>query len=406
MADIASMLGAFSEVAAHPSKELDKHLAAGKRVIGVGPYHVPEELVYAAGAVPFGVWGMVGSADEAKKYYPPFYCSICQMTLEMGLKGILDKLSGMMITGLCDTLRASSQNWKAAMGNKVPLIYVTNAQNRFLPAGHKYTVDAYTEVKRRVEECCDTIIDDDQVMAAIKLYNQWRAAMREFVQLAGSHPAEVSNAARVAVVNAGYYMDKAEHLQMVRELNEALAALPESTEGYRKVVLSGIYQDIPAITSILDDNKIAVVADDLAKESRAFARQVPEEGAHRRPGAEGEGLRRRRRGHPSGEVLRPRGVRGPVGHPRGARRRPEVHHGRGRPVHRELRAGPHPSGDPRRASVVPPACRPTEPVDAARRSGGTADAQSPLGGPKSSPRGFSRHLHSPERRSLTYARDG
>ncbi len=278
MADIASMLGAFSEVAAHPSKELDKHLAAGKRVIGVGPYHVPEELVYAAGAIPFGVWGMVGSADEAKKYYPPFYCSICQMTLEMGLKGILDKLSGMMITGLCDTLRASSQNWKAAMGNKVPLIYVTNAQNRFLPAGHKYTVDAYTEVKRRVEECCDTIIDDDQVMAAIKLYNQWRAAMREFVQLAGSHPAEVSNAARVAVVNAGYYMDKAEHLQMVRELNEALAALPESTEGYRKVVLSGIYQDIPAITSILDDNKIAVVADDLAKESRAFARQVPEEG--------------------------------------------------------------------------------------------------------------------------------
>ena len=30
MADIASMLNAFSEVAAHPSKELDKHLAAGK----------------------------------------------------------------------------------------------------------------------------------------------------------------------------------------------------------------------------------------------------------------------------------------------------------------------------------------------------------------------------------------
>ena len=218
MADIASMLGAFSEVAAHPSKELDKHLAAGKRVIGVGPYHVPEELVYAAGAIPFGVWGMVGSADEAKKYYPPFYCSICQMTLEMGLKGILDKLSGMMITGLCDTLRASSQNWKAAMGNKVPLIYVTNAQNRFLPAGRQYSIEAYTEVKRRVEECCDTIIDDVALMESIKLYNKWRAAMREFVQLAGSHPAEVSNAARVAVVNAGYYMDKAEHLGMVEQL--------------------------------------------------------------------------------------------------------------------------------------------------------------------------------------------
>lgn len=278
MADIASMLNAFSEVAAHPGKELDKHLAAGKRVIGVGPYHVPEELVYAAGAVPFGVWGMVGPSAEAKKYFPPFYCSICQMTLEMGLTGVLDKLSGMMITGLCDTLRAFSQNWKAAMGNKVPMIYVTNAQNRYLEAGRTYTVEAYTEVKRRVEECCDTIIEDEALSAAIKLYNEWRAAMREFVTLAGSHPAEVGNAGRVAVINAGYYMDKAEHLEKVRELNAALAELPASTDGYRKVVLSGIYEDIPAITSILEDNKIAVVADDLAKESRAFARQVPEEG--------------------------------------------------------------------------------------------------------------------------------
>ena len=278
MADIATLLGAFSEVAAHPGKELDKHLAAGKRVIGVGPYHVPEELVYAAGAIPFGVWGMVGPSAEAKKYFPPFYCSIAQMTLEMGMTGVLDKLSGMMITGLCDTLRALSQNWKAAMGNKVPMIYVTNAQNRYLEAGRQYTVEAYTEVKRRVEECCDTIIGDEELSAAIKLYNEWRAAMREFVALAGSHPAEVGNAGRVAVIDAGYYMDKAEHLKMVRELNAALAELPASVDGYKKVVLSGIYEDIPAITSILEDNKIAVVADDLAKESRAFARQVPEEG--------------------------------------------------------------------------------------------------------------------------------
>lgn len=278
MADINTMLASFSEVASNPTAECKKHIEAGKRVIGVGPYHVPEELVYAAGAIPFGVWGMIGAAAEAKKYFPPFYCSIAQMTLEMGLTGKLDMLSGMMITGLCDTLRAFSQNWKAAMGNKVPMIYVTNAQNRFLPAGRQYAIEAYTEVKRRVEECCDTIIEDDALSAAIKLYNEWRAAMREFVKLAGSHPAEVSNAARVAVIDAGYYMDKAEHLEKVRELNAVLAELPESTDGYRKVVLSGIYQDIPAISSILDDCKIAVVADDLAKESRAFARQVPETG--------------------------------------------------------------------------------------------------------------------------------
>ena len=278
MAEIKEMLAGFAEVANNPKAQLDKYLAEGKRVIGVGPDHVPEELVHAAGAVPFGVWGAIGSSDNAKKYFPPFYCSICQMTLEMGMTGKLNGLSGMMITGLCDTLRAFSQNWKAAMGTKIPMIYVTNSQNRFIEAGRTYAIESYKEVKRGVEECANAIIENDDMLASIKLYNEWRAAMREFVELAGAHPAEVSVADRVAVINAGYYELKEEHLAQVKALNAELAKLPESTAGFNKIVLSGIYEDIPAITEILDANKYAVVADDLAKESRAFSREVPEAG--------------------------------------------------------------------------------------------------------------------------------
>lgn len=277
MAAIEALIQKCSEVADNPSFELNKHIAAGKKVIGVGPYYVPEELVYAAGAIPFGVWGAIGSTVEAKKYFPPFYCSICQMSLEMGLTHKLDKLSGMMITGLCDTLKGFSQNWRAGV-DSVPMIYVSQPQNRALPAGREYAVESYTEVKQQVEECADAIIDDEALSAAIKLYNEWRAAMREFVDLAGSHPGEVSVASRVAVIDAGYYMDKKEHLEIVREINRLLSAVPPSVEGYKKVVLCGIYEDIPTISSILDENGYAVVADDLAKESRAFSLRVPETG--------------------------------------------------------------------------------------------------------------------------------
>ena len=278
MAGVKELLATFAGIAQNPSAQADAYLAEGRRIIGVGPYYVPEELVDAGGGVPFGVWGMVGPAVEAKKYFPPFFCSICQMTLEMGLTGKLDKLSGMMITGLCDNLRPFSQNWSAGVGSRIPMIFVSQPQNRFIPAGREYAVDSYTEVKRDVEECLGTILDDEAIMASIKLYNEWRAAMREFVKLAGQHPAEVSVIDRVNVINAGYFMRKADHLPLVQQLNAALAALPASLEGYHPVVLSGIYEDIPAISEILQENKYAVVADDLAKESRAFALQVPEEG--------------------------------------------------------------------------------------------------------------------------------
>lgn len=276
MADIATLLKTFEEVAANPSAQLQKHLDAGKRVIGVGPYYAPEELVYAAGAIPFGVWGCMGTPNEARKYFPPFYCSICQMTLEMGLTGMLEGLSGYMTTALCDTLRAASQNWRAGVGNDIPLIFVSHPQNRKADFGRAYAIESYAQVAHEVEECAHGIIDDENLSAAIKLYNEWRAAMRAFVKLAGAHPAEVSVQARLAVIKAGYFMDKAEHLPLVLELNDALAAVPESAAGYKRVVLSGIFENIPAITQMFDEMGYAVVADDLAKESRAFALDIPE----------------------------------------------------------------------------------------------------------------------------------
>ena len=277
MADITSLLKTFEEIANNPHIQLQNYLASGRRVIGVGPYYAPEELVCAAGAVPFGVWGCMGTPNEARKYFAPFYCSLCQMTLEMGLTGMLDGLSGYMTTALCDTLRAASQNWRAGVGNDIPLIYVSHPQNRKADFGRTYAIESYKQVAHEVEECAHGIIDDENLGAAIRLYNEWRAAMRTFVKLAGSHPAEVGAQARLAVIKAGYFMDKAEHLPLVRELNAALEALPDSTAGCKRVVLSGIFENIPAIPAMLEEQGFAVVADDLAKESRAFALQIPED---------------------------------------------------------------------------------------------------------------------------------
>lgn len=278
MAEIQEQLDVFSDIAKNPGKQLDKYVKAGKRVIGVMPYYLPEELVDAAGAVSFGVWGTQGSADEARKYFPPFYCSLCQMSLEMGLNHSLDKLSGLMSSALCDTLKCFTQNWQAGNGQRVPLIFVSQPQNRFSAAGLQYAIDSYTEVKRKVQECCGAIIEDDALSASIKLYNKWRKAMRKFVVLAGQHPALVSVPQRAAVIESSYFMTKAEHLDLVQKLNASLEAEDSDMGDFSPVVLSGIFESIPDIQSMLQDNKISVVADDLAKESRTFAMNVPEDG--------------------------------------------------------------------------------------------------------------------------------
>ena len=66
MSNIESMLAKFAEIAENPKKQLDKFVSEGKKVIGCYPYYVPEELVYATGMVPMGLWGRSGSPNKAK----------------------------------------------------------------------------------------------------------------------------------------------------------------------------------------------------------------------------------------------------------------------------------------------------------------------------------------------------
>ena len=99
----------FARIAAAPKAQLAKYKAQGKQVIGVLPYYAPEELVYAAGMVPMGIWGTnTKTISRAKEYCATFYCTIAQLALEMLLDGTMDDLDGVITPTICDTLRPAA----------------------------------------------------------------------------------------------------------------------------------------------------------------------------------------------------------------------------------------------------------------------------------------------------------
>ena len=74
---IEAIVKEFSAVAANPKGQLKAYKDAGKKCIGVMPYYAPEELVYAAGMMPFGMWGSNNKTiQRAKEYCATFYCTI------------------------------------------------------------------------------------------------------------------------------------------------------------------------------------------------------------------------------------------------------------------------------------------------------------------------------------------
>lgn len=277
MTTIEQQLKDFEAIATAPGRQLSALLKSGRKVVGCLPEYTPEELVQAAGMVPFGIWGAERELSEAKKYFAPFYCSIVQSSLEMGLRGELNGLSAVLVPILCDTLKCLGQNWKVGVPG-VPFIQVSHPQNVQIEAGTVYLTKVYRGIADRLSEISGVKVTDARLKEAIAVYNEHRRVMREFTVLAGRHPETVSPRMRNAVIKSGYFMPKADHTRMVRQLVKDLAVLPEKPWTGSKVVLAGILADSPALLSILADNKIAVAADEVAHESRQFRVDVPEAG--------------------------------------------------------------------------------------------------------------------------------
>ena len=100
---IEAIVNEFSAVAANPKGQLKAYKDAGKKCIGVMPYYAPEELVYAAGMMPFGMWGSNNKTEQrSKEYCATFYCTIAQLDLEMLLDGTMDLLDGVITPTICD----------------------------------------------------------------------------------------------------------------------------------------------------------------------------------------------------------------------------------------------------------------------------------------------------------------
>ena len=276
---IEVMIKEFAEIAANPKAQLNKYKAEGKKCIGVLPYYAPEELVEAAGMVPFGMWGSnKKTIARAKEYCATFYCTIAQLALEMLLDGTMDQLDGIITPTICDTLRPMSQNFRVAMKDKLPCIFLAHPQNRFAPWGLQFCIDQYTNVRNELNKIAGHEMTDEDIRAAIVLYNKARAARREFVKLANDHCDVITATKRSAVLKAAWFMTKAEYTKKLVALNAELKALPVCEWKGVKVVTSGIICDNPELLKIFDDNNIAIAADDVAHETRAFRVDASEEG--------------------------------------------------------------------------------------------------------------------------------
>ncbi len=248
---------------------------SGKKAVGCMLEFCPEELVYAGGMLPVGLWGGKVELNRAKRYFPTFFCAPVQQSLELALQGAYDGvLSAVVVPILCDTLKSAGQNWRVAVPD-IPMIPVVYPQNRRSKAGRAFLRHELSDAKKKLEQVCGRTIGDEDISRAIELYNRYRLALRAFAREAAFHGDVVPPSVRHSVFQCGFYLDKKDYVQTLESLTGALRELPRQ-EGRRRVALTGIALDSPRILEAMDKNGLTVTADTLAQESGQNVALVPE----------------------------------------------------------------------------------------------------------------------------------
>lgn len=259
------------EIAAlHPSKTVvDTIKTTGKPMIGCFPIYTPEEIIYAAGAIPIGMWGGNTELQLADKYLQSFCCSIMRSNMEYGMKGSYNMLQGIVLPTFCDTLKCVCENWKVAVPH-IPIVPIAYPQNRTLDCGFEYLIYEFDRVKNEIERLLGVQISDDKLKEAFDLYEDYRTTMRAFTEAAADYPEIIGARTRHLIIKAGQFLDKAAYKEDIKLIMKSLKEEPIKKFKGIKVIATGLIAEPVEILEIFEENHIAFVGDDLAQESRQW----------------------------------------------------------------------------------------------------------------------------------------
>ena len=173
----------------------------------------------------WGFWGAQTEISSARNYLPPFACPIMQSCLELGLNGIYEGISCVMIPAMCDTFRCITQDWKRGV-TSIPCIPFTFPQNRVMEESITFFMDELSYVKESIEKYCDVTITEEAMQASLAVYNHHMAVMNDFCAVATEHLDIIDAVTRHAVMKSATFMDKAEHAAIVEEIIDGLKTEP------------------------------------------------------------------------------------------------------------------------------------------------------------------------------------
>ena len=266
----------FKAVAGNPAAYIRTAKAdTGRKVVGYFCSYTPEELIFAAGAIPYRIFGTSRDIKLADAHLQSYCCALVRSGLEDALRGELDFLDGTVFPHTCDSIQRLSDIWRLNAGFPFHIDVVMPVKLN-TDSARMYMIDVMKGFKKELESALNTEISDASLRQALDDYNRIRRQLARLYEIRSRAPHALPPNAIHDVMKAAMVMDRKVFLDAVSQYVESIASSPaiDSVTGRKRILLSGGICNHPDIYGLLSEAGGDVVWDDLCTGNRFTAGQM------------------------------------------------------------------------------------------------------------------------------------
>ncbi|HDP25349.1 MAG TPA: 2-hydroxyacyl-CoA dehydratase [Deltaproteobacteria bacterium] len=278
------MLKGFQDIATSLSNRfVDQWKREGKQVVGFTCSYVPEEIISAAGLLPFRMRGIgATSTSIADTYFGPVICSFPKCILQLAGEGAYDFLDGVILTPGCDSIRRLDECWRKAVEDSrgtFPGFHV------YYGVPHKvtqYSLEWFVEETKilleSIEEYFGITVASEDLRDAIRVFNRSRTLLKRLEELRSREHVPITGADATAVIISANAMPRDLYNRILEDLIDELDQSKDGIHGRKRLLLSGSANDDIDLVRLIESSGGMVVADTLCFGSRSYSDLAEEDG--------------------------------------------------------------------------------------------------------------------------------
>jgi len=232
---------------------------AGGKVAGHFQVYFPEEIVHAAGMLPFKVRGAPVEAMQADSRFGSYLCSILKSSLELALSRRVE-FDLFVTPPICDAARNLAAVWERNCPYPCQILYLP--QNANSPAAPAYLRNEYARLQRLVEEIAGRRVTADDLRGSIALFNRNRALLRELYAIKRDTPWLLTADEAYVLVALGGILPREEHNELLEAVLPQIAARPNKKQDKIRLVFEGGFCEQPPLDLIRVISRSCYVVDD------------------------------------------------------------------------------------------------------------------------------------------------